>query len=98
MTQNGKREIKFTPTTFGIAYNVTIDDNKPVLVSGKFGALSKNTKGNGLKGFVTTTSHYLGTDLQSCELLFHYKSGLMSMNIKKVEINSSTGFRFSHEI
>ena len=98
LTQNGKRVLEFTPTTLGAGYNFTIDDNKPVLVTGKLGALSKNTKGNGLKGFVTKTSHYLGAELQSCELVFHYKNGLMSNSIKKVEINSSTGFRFSHDV
>jgi|TARA_B110000908_G_C10236183_1_gene443452 hypothetical protein len=98
LTPNGNRNIEFSQTTLGAGYNMIIDDNKPTLVTGKFGGLSKNTKGNGLTGFKTTTKHYFGVDLQSCELVFHYKSGMTSSNIKKIEISSSTGFYFSHEI
>ena len=98
LTQNASRVIEFTQTTFGNGYNMSIDGNKPTLVTGKFGLLSKNTKRSGLRGMETTTKHYFGADLQSCELVFHSKPGMMSVSIIKIEISSSTGFYFSHEI
>jgi len=99
LSNSGHRTLQFQKSLLGIAYTMSIDGNKPVLVTGKFGAFSKNTSGNGLTGFRTKTSHYLGQDLQNCELTFHYKSGLASNSIKKVEISSITAnFHFSHEI
>jgi hypothetical protein len=98
VTQNDNRKIEFSKIPSGMGYNIVIDNKKPVLVTGKFGAFSRNTTGNGLTGFKTKTKHYFGKDLQSCELIFHYKSGMMSSNIKKIEISSTTGFYFSHEI
>jgi hypothetical protein len=97
LTQSGTKIIEFSKTSTGMGYNMAIDGNKPILVTGKFGGFSKNTKGNGITGFKTTTSHYLGADLQSCKLIFHYKSGMMSNSIKRIEISSSTGFYFSHD-
>lgn len=77
---------------------MSIDGSKPTLVTGKFRLFSKNTKRDGLMGMKTTTKYYFGADLQSCELVFHSKPGMMSANIVKIEISSPKGFYFSHEI